>query len=63
MAGDAATNMGGRLGVGPVYEDIDEGMRTLRRLADLQFETALFSHGRPLTPGAAARFRERFSAV
>jgi glyoxylase-like metal-dependent hydrolase (beta-lactamase superfamily II) len=63
IAGDAATDLGGRLGVGPVYEDIDEGMRSLRRLASLEFETALFSHGRPLTPGAAARFRERFAAV
>jgi glyoxylase-like metal-dependent hydrolase (beta-lactamase superfamily II) len=62
IAGDAATNMG-RLGVGPVYEDIDEGMRSLHRLAGREFETALFSHGRPLTPGAAARFRERFAAV
>jgi glyoxylase-like metal-dependent hydrolase (beta-lactamase superfamily II) len=63
FVGDAATDLGGRLGVGPVYEDVDEGMRSLRRLAGLEFETALFSHGRPLTPAAAARFRERFGAV
>ena len=62
IVGDAATNFY-RLGVGPVYEDIDEGMRSLRRLAGLEFETALFSHGRSLTPGAAASFRERFAAV
>jgi glyoxylase-like metal-dependent hydrolase (beta-lactamase superfamily II) len=61
IVGDAATDVGGRLGVGPIYEDVDEGMRSLRRLAGLEFETALFSHGRPLTPGAAARFRERFA--
>jgi glyoxylase-like metal-dependent hydrolase (beta-lactamase superfamily II) len=60
FAGDAATNLP-RLGVGPIYEHIDEGMRSLRRLADLQFETALFSHGRPLAPQAAERFRARFS--
>ena len=63
IAGDAATDLGGRLGVGPVYEDIDEGMRSLHKLDGLEFETALFSHGRPLAPGAAARFRERFAAV
>jgi glyoxylase-like metal-dependent hydrolase (beta-lactamase superfamily II) len=62
FVGDAATNFG-RLGVGPIYEDIGEGMRSLHKLAGLEFETALFSHGRPLTPGAAARFRERFAAV
>ena len=60
FAGDAATNLL-RLGVGPIYEDVDEGMRSLRRLAELQFETALFSHGRPLTPRAAERFRARFA--
>jgi glyoxylase-like metal-dependent hydrolase (beta-lactamase superfamily II) len=60
FAGDAATDFV-RLGVGPIYEDVDEGMRSLRRLAELQFETALFSHGRPLTPRAAERFRARFS--
>ena len=61
FVGDAATNLG-RLGVGPIYEDIDTGMASLRRLAELQFETALFSHGRPLAPRAAERFRARFAA-
>ena len=60
FAGDAATNLL-RLGVGPIYEDVDEGMRSLSRLAELQFETALFAHGRPLTPRAAERFRARFA--
>ncbi len=60
FTGDAATNFL-RLGVGPVYEDVDEGMTSLRRLAELPFETALFSHGRPLAPRAAERFRARFA--
>ena len=60
FAGDAATNFL-RLGVGPIYEDVDEGMRSLSRLAELQFETALFAHGRPLTPRADERFRARFT--
>jgi glyoxylase-like metal-dependent hydrolase (beta-lactamase superfamily II) len=60
FAGDAATHLL-RLGVGPVYEDVDEGMRSLRRLAELPFETALFAHGRPLRPHAAERFRARFA--
>jgi hypothetical protein len=38
-------------------------MRSLQRLAGLEFETALFGHGRAITSGAAARFRERFSRV
>jgi glyoxylase-like metal-dependent hydrolase (beta-lactamase superfamily II) len=60
FTGDAATNVG-RLGAAPIYEDVDEGRRSLRKLADLQFETALFAHGRPLTPRAAERFRARFA--
>ena len=60
FTGDAATNFA-RLGVGPIYEDVDEGMRSLRRLAELEFETALFAHGRPLAPRAAERFRARFA--
>ena len=60
FAGDAATNLL-RLGAGPVYEDVDEGMRSLEKLSALEFETALFSHGRPLAPRAADRFRARFS--
>ena len=62
IAGDAATNWG-RLGVGPVYEDVGEGMRSLHRLAGLEYETALFAHGRPLAPSASARFRARFAGV
>ena len=60
FTGDAATNLV-RLGVGPVYEDVDEGMRSLEKLSALEFETALFSHGRPLAPRAAERFRARFA--
>jgi glyoxylase-like metal-dependent hydrolase (beta-lactamase superfamily II) len=60
FAGDAATNLV-RLGAGPIYEDVDEGMRSLEKLSALEFETALFSHGRPLTPRAAERFRARFT--
>jgi glyoxylase-like metal-dependent hydrolase (beta-lactamase superfamily II) len=59
FAGDAATNLL-RLGVGPVYEDVEEGLRSLRRLSGLEFETALFAHGRPLGPRASERFRARF---
>jgi glyoxylase-like metal-dependent hydrolase (beta-lactamase superfamily II) len=61
FAGDAATNFV-RLGVGPVYEDVEEGLRSLRRLSRLEFETALFAHGRPLGPRADERFRARFGA-
>ena len=53
FVGDAATDFA-RLDVGPVYEDIDEGMRSLRRLADLPFETAPSRTADPLAAGGGA---------
>ena len=59
FVGDAATNFG-RLSWGPIYEDVAEGERSLRKLAALDFEAAAFSHGRPIRKDAAARFRRRW---
>ena len=59
FVGDAATNFG-RLSWGPIYEDVAEGERSLRKLAALDFEVAAFSHGRPIRKDAAARFRKRW---
>jgi glyoxylase-like metal-dependent hydrolase (beta-lactamase superfamily II) len=56
---DAASNMGG-LGRSLVYEDHELGLRTLSRLAALDFEVAVFGHGRPITKKAAAAFRARW---
>jgi glyoxylase-like metal-dependent hydrolase (beta-lactamase superfamily II) len=61
FVGDAATNFA-RLGIGPIYEDSAEGMRSLARLSALDFEVCCFSHGRALKPGASRRFRERWPA-
>ena len=60
VAGDAATDWL-RLGAGPIYGDVDEGMRSLRRPAELPFEMALFARGRPLTPRAAESLHARFA--
>jgi glyoxylase-like metal-dependent hydrolase (beta-lactamase superfamily II) len=59
FVGDAATNFG-RLSWGPVYEDVAEGERSLRKLAALDFQVAAFSHGRPIRAHAAERFRKRW---
>jgi glyoxylase-like metal-dependent hydrolase (beta-lactamase superfamily II) len=59
FVGDAATNFG-RLSWGPIYEDVAEGERSLRKLAALDFEVAGFSHGSTIKSGAAARFRKRW---
>lgn len=60
FAGDAAINVG-RLGAGPVYEDVAEGRRSLEKLAAMHFDVALFSHGRPIRGGAGERFRARWA--
>jgi len=55
FVGDAAGHMA-RLRASPIYEDYNRGVESLRRLAGLDFETACFAHGRPLTRGAARAF-------
>ena len=62
FAADAATNMFG-LGHPPIYEDFDEGQKTLSRLAALDFESACFGHGKAIVDQASERFRQKWSAV
>lgn len=59
FAADAATNIF-RLGYAPIYEDLDQGKETLRKLARLEFEVACFGHGGPIRLGAARQFRKRW---
>jgi glyoxylase-like metal-dependent hydrolase (beta-lactamase superfamily II) len=56
IAADAAANVFG-LALSPLYEDLDEGRRSLRKLAGLDFEVACFGHGKAILSGASARFR------
>jgi len=62
FVGDSATDYAGRLGYGPIYEDVAAGEASLHRLASLQFEVAAFSHGRPIRAHASERFRKRWPA-
>lgn len=59
FVGDAAANRG-RLGLPPPYftEDMDEARRTLGRIAELDFDTAVFGHGQVLRGTANAEFRK-----
>ena len=59
IAADAASNFL-RLSYPIIFEDIEEGRRTLRRLADLRFGTAVFGHGKPIIGGASERFRAKW---
>ena len=56
---DAASNLF-RLGFTPIYEDFEEGKRSLTKLASLDFEVACFGHGKPIKQGADRRFRDKF---
>ncbi|NTU80124.1 MAG: MBL fold metallo-hydrolase [Chloroflexales bacterium] len=60
LVGDAAANWRGRLGPGLVFEDLDEGGRTLLRLAALDFQIACFGHGSPIVGDASGAFRARW---
>jgi glyoxylase-like metal-dependent hydrolase (beta-lactamase superfamily II) len=55
VVGDAAANVV-QLMPAPVAEDHELGEASLRRLAGLDFEVAVFGHGPPITEGADAAF-------
>lgn len=59
FTGDVCTNL---FGLGPpiAYENRAEGEASQRRLADLEFRTACFGHGKPILENAASRFRTAF---
>jgi glyoxylase-like metal-dependent hydrolase (beta-lactamase superfamily II) len=60
FVGDAATRMFGPLSWLFIYEDFEEGRRSLQRLESLPFEAACFGHGKPILRGAPAAFKARF---
>lgn len=62
LAGDVASHLGW-LRPSPVYEDYATGLASLKKLADLRFEIALFGHGTPIRKEARARFQTRFGAL
>jgi glyoxylase-like metal-dependent hydrolase (beta-lactamase superfamily II) len=57
FAGDAASNIFGRLGPMPLNEDFAVAERSFRALARLDFEVAGFGHGLAIDHGAARRFK------
>lgn len=59
FGGDACSNFT-RMGPSMLYEDIDEGMRSLAKMAELKFETLCLSHGRVISGGADKIFQKRW---
>ena len=56
FCGDACSNFT-RLGLMMLYENIEEGKRSLEKIAGLKFETACLAHGRVISGGADEMFR------
>ncbi len=59
FAGDAAGHLMGRLGLpAPMFtEDMEQAKQSMRKLAELEFESACFGHGGVLKGKANAAFR------
>jgi glyoxylase-like metal-dependent hydrolase (beta-lactamase superfamily II) len=55
ITGDAAANQGALMGP-PVGEDLELADASLRRLAEMDFEAAVFGHGETIASGASAAF-------
>jgi glyoxylase-like metal-dependent hydrolase (beta-lactamase superfamily II) len=61
FAADTASNMMG-LGYSLGYADFEEGKRSLRKLAALDFAVACFGHGQAIVEGASAQFRQKWGS-
>lgn len=59
FAGDIASNMIG-LGYSLGYNDITAAKASLAKVAQREFEVALFGHGGPMTSGASRKFAKKF---
>ncbi len=60
FAADTCGNENG-LDFSIAYEDIEEGKRSLRKIAALSFNNAVFGHGKPIVGSAADNFRRRWA--
>jgi glyoxylase-like metal-dependent hydrolase (beta-lactamase superfamily II) len=62
IAGDSCSN-GAGLGLSIVYEDKPLGVQSLQKLAALDFDTAVFGHGKPLRQSANQKMKEKFTSI
>jgi glyoxylase-like metal-dependent hydrolase (beta-lactamase superfamily II) len=59
IAGDLCTNMNG-LDLSSVYDNRAVGIESILKAAELDFDTAVFGHGKPLIKGANKKLKEKF---
>src|SRR5258708_4193548 len=62
IAGDICAHAFGLAG-STVYEDRQLGIQSILKAASLDFDTAVFGHGRPLQPAANKKLKEKFSST
>jgi glyoxylase-like metal-dependent hydrolase (beta-lactamase superfamily II) len=61
FAADACANMPS-FGYALCYESLEDGKASLRKLAALDFDVAVFGHGGPIKSGASQKFRQAFAS-
>jgi glyoxylase-like metal-dependent hydrolase (beta-lactamase superfamily II) len=62
IAGDICANAAG-LGLSIVYEDQSLGINSILKAAALDFDTAVFGHGKPLRQSANRKIKEKFTSI
>ena len=63
FVGDALANNLGRLDFGYSCEDMDAAKHSFQKLAELEFETAVFGHGLTIKRNATAKFRQKLERL
>ena len=59
---DAASNMP-TFGLSLGYENLEEGLRSLAKIAGLEFDIACFGHGSPVTTAASTMFKQKWGGT
>jgi len=59
IVGDVAIHVMG-LRYPPIFEDMAAGMASLQRVSSLQFDTAVFMHGKPMNGSASKTFSNKW---
>jgi glyoxylase-like metal-dependent hydrolase (beta-lactamase superfamily II) len=63
FTGDTIAEHLGRVILGPFNLDAEQAVQSMRRLADLDVEVAVFGHGQPVLHGAGKLLRQAVAAV
>ncbi len=63
FVGDALANNFGRLSYGYSCENMEAAKQSFRKLAELDFETAVFGHGLTIKRNAAAKFQQKLERL